>query len=88
MEIIYKGKKPELNVPYFGQQARYFKFFKECLKPYFKKFGIYTETHSGSNAKGFKYKRHTMLTQAINEDNLMKANYFKEYLYIIKGDIS
>lgn len=32
-------------------------------------------------------ERHTMLTNAANEDNLNKDKYFREYLYVIKGDL-
>ena len=34
---------------------------------------------------GFNYEmRHTMLTKATNEDNLLNEDYFREYLYVIK----
>ena len=32
--------------------------------------------------------RHTMLTDALYEDNLGKEDFFREYLYVIKGDIN
>lgn len=32
--------------------------------------------------------RHTMLTDAEYEDNLGKADFFREYLYVIRGDIN
>ena len=38
---------------------------------------------------GLNYEiRHTMLTDAEYEDNLGKDNFFREYLYVIKGDIN
>ena len=36
----------------------------------------------------FNYiKRHTMLVKSEYEDNLGKNEYFREYLYVIKGDL-
>ena len=32
--------------------------------------------------------RHTMLTDAEYEDNLGKETFFREYLYVIRGDIN
>lgn len=38
---------------------------------------------------GLNYEaRHTMLTDAFYEDNLGKETFFREYLYVIKGDIN
>ena len=38
---------------------------------------------------GLAYEaRHTMLTAAEYEDNLGKDDFFREYLYVIRGDIS
>ena len=35
---------------------------------------------------GFGYEqRHTMLTKATEEDNLLKEGFFREYLYVIKS---
>lgn len=39
MDIIYKGKKPELDLPYFGRQSRFFEFFEQCITPYLNKYG-------------------------------------------------
>lgn len=36
----------------------------------------------------FYEERHTMLTDAEYEDNLGKATFFREYLYIIKGNLN
>lgn len=36
----------------------------------------------------FYEQRHTMLTDAEYEDNLGKENFFREYLYVIKGDLN
>ena len=35
---------------------------------------------------GIEFIRHTMLTDAEYEDNLGKVNFFREYVYVIKGD--
>ena len=32
--------------------------------------------------------RHTMLTDAEYEDNLGKETFFREYLYVIRGDVN
>ena len=32
-------------------------------------------------------ERHTMLTDAEYEDNLGKVDFFREYLYVIRGDL-
>ena len=36
---------------------------------------------------GLNYERHTMTTSSEYEDNLGKESFFREYLYIIKGEI-
>ena len=36
----------------------------------------------------FYEERHTMLTDAEYEDNLGKEDYFREYVYVIKGDVN
>ncbi len=55
MDIILKGSKPVLNMPYFGRQARFFDFFSKCIEPLLKEGGIYAETNSGSIANIFQF---------------------------------
>ncbi len=57
MDIILKGKKPLLDIEYFGQQSRFFEFFDKCISPLIKEGGIYAETNSGSNANAFMFAR-------------------------------
>lgn len=57
MDIIYQGKKPRLDLPYFGKQARFFEFFKHCITPYLPVDGIYAETNSGSVNNAFEFAR-------------------------------
>lgn len=57
MDIVYNGKKPELDMPYFGRQSRYFEFFKECIEPYLNDTGIYAETNSGSVSNIYSFAK-------------------------------
>ena len=57
MDIIYEGKEPELNMPYFGKQARYFEFFRDCITPFLPPNGVYAETNSGSISNAFEFAK-------------------------------
>lgn len=57
MDIVLKGKKPELDFPYFGRQARFYEFFEACISPLMSEGGIYAETNSGSNSNGYKFAK-------------------------------
>ncbi len=57
MDILYDGNKPELDLPYFGKQARFFEFFKKCITPYLPINGIYAETNSGSVSNAFEFAK-------------------------------
>lgn len=57
MDIILKGKKPELNIEYFGQQARFFEFFEKVVDQLLQGKGIYAETNSGSNANAYMFAK-------------------------------
>ena len=57
MDIMLKGKKPELDFPYFGRQARFYDFFESCVEPLMSEGGIYAETNSGSNANGYRFAK-------------------------------
>ena len=57
MDIIYKGKKPELDLPYFGRQSRFFEFFEQCITPYLNKYGKYGETNSGSVSNAYRFAK-------------------------------
>lgn len=57
MDIILKGKKPELDLPYFGRQSRFYEFFEACVEPLMSKHGIYAETNSGSNSNIYKFAK-------------------------------
>ena len=57
MDIILKTKKPELDLPYFGRQSRFFEFFDRCVEPLMSKDGIYAETNSGSVSNLYKFAK-------------------------------
>ena len=57
MDIILKGKKPVLDLPYFGRQSRFFEFFDKCISPLMSENGIYAETNSGSNSNIFMFAK-------------------------------
>ncbi len=57
MDIILKGQKPILDLPYFGRQSRFFEFFDKCITPLMSKNGIYAETNSGSNSNIFMFAK-------------------------------
>ncbi len=57
MNIILKGKKPVLDLPYFGRQSRFFDFFDKCITPLMSEGGIYAETNSGSNSNIFMFAK-------------------------------
>lgn len=57
MDIILKGTKPELDLPYFGRQSRFFDFFDACVSPLMSEGGIYAETNSGSNSNIYKFAK-------------------------------
>jgi len=68
MDIFYKGKKPELDMPYFGRQSRFFDFFYKCIEPLLEKDGVYAETNSGSvsNAYMFAKKGYKVITNDVS----------------------
>lgn len=76
MDIIYEGKKPELDMPYFGRQSRYFEFFRQCIEPYLTNTGIYAETNSGSvsNAYAMAKLGHKVIINDISEYSNCIAN--------------
>lgn len=57
MDIIYEGKEPELCVPYFGQQSRFFKFFYDVISKYIGSGCVYAETNSGSNGNAYMFAK-------------------------------
>lgn len=57
MDIFYKGKKPELDMPYFGRQSRFFDFFDKCIEPLLEKDGVYAETNSGSVSNAYMFAK-------------------------------
>ena len=57
MDIILKAKKPELDLPYFGRQSRFFEFFDNCISPLMSKNGIYAETNSGSVSNLYRFAK-------------------------------
>lgn len=57
MDIILKGTKPELDLPYFGRQSRFFEFFDACVTPLMSERGIYAETNSGSNSNIYRFAK-------------------------------
>lgn len=57
MDIILKGKKPILDLPYFGRQSRFFEFFDKCVTPLIGENGVYAETNSGSNSNIFMFAK-------------------------------
>ena len=68
MDIVLKGKKPELDLPYFGRQSRFYEFFEKCIDPLMSEGGIYAETNSGSvsNAYQFAKKGYKVITNDIS----------------------
>ena len=57
MDIVLKGKKPELDFPYFGRQSRFYEFFEKCVSKYMTDGGIYAETNSGSNSNVYMFAK-------------------------------
>ena len=57
MDIILKAKKPELDLPYFGRQSRFYEFFEKCIEPLMSENGIYAETNSGSVSNAYKFAK-------------------------------
>ena len=55
--FIDKGIKPELDMPYYGRQARVFEFFKEVVGQTIKPGMVYAETNSGSMANAFAFAK-------------------------------
>lgn len=55
MDIVLKGKKTKLDMPYFGRQSRFFDFFDKCITPLMSENGIYAETNSGSNSNIYMF---------------------------------
>ena len=69
MDIIYKGGESVVKIPYFGQQARFFKFFYDTISPYLNKYNTYAETNSGSNSNAFQFanKGHKVIINDVGE---------------------
>lgn len=69
MDIIMQGKKPEVNIEYFGQQSRFYDFFKEIIEPLLGKAGIYAETNSGSNCNAYMFAKrgYKVITNDVSE---------------------
>ena len=57
MDIILKGKKSDIQIEYFGQQSRFFKFFEMVVDQLLDGKGIYAETNSGSNGNAFMFAK-------------------------------
>lgn len=90
MDIVLKGKEPEVQVEYFGQQSRFFEFFEKIVDDLLKGKGIYAETNSGSNGNAFMYakKGYSVITndaseysysvaKAILSDDIPESNFPK-----------
>ena len=69
MDIILKGKKPELKIEYFGQQSRFFEFFVQIVDGLLDGKGVYAETNSGSNGNAYMYakKGYQVITNDVSE---------------------
>ena len=93
MDIIYKGRKPEVNIEYFGQQARFYEFFETIVDGLLDGKGIYAETNSGSNANAYMFakKGYDVITndaseysysvaKAILSDDVLNTNNVDNYL--------
>ena len=76
MDIIMKSEKPEVNIEYFGQQSRFFKFFEMVVDDLLHGKGIYAETNSGSNGNAFMYakKGYKVITNDASEYSYSVAN--------------
>ena len=76
MDIIMKSEKPEVNIEYFGQQSRFFKFFETIVDDLLHGNGIYAETNSGSNGNAFMYakKGYKVITNDASEYSYSVAN--------------
>ena len=76
MDIIYKGGESVVKIPYFGQQARFFKFFYDIISPYLTKYNTYAETNSGSNSNIFQFaeKGHNVIVNDAGEYSNCVAN--------------
>ena len=76
MDIIMKSEKPEVNIEYFGQQSRFFKFFEMIVDDLLHGNGIYAETNSGSNGNAFMYakKGYQVITNDASEYSYSVAN--------------
>lgn len=90
MDIVLKGKKPELDFPYFGRQARFYDFFEKCVDMYMEDGGIYAETNSGSNAniymfakKGYKVIANDL---SVYSNSIAKAVFTDEKPSFIDSD--
>lgn len=90
VDIVLKGKEPEVQVEYFGQQSRFFEFFEKIVDDLLKGKGIYAETNSGSNGNAFMYakKGYSVITndaseysysvaKAILSDDIPESNFPK-----------
>ena len=57
MDIIMQGRQPEIDIEYFGQQSRFYEFFKKTIEPLLSENGIYAETNSGSNGNAYMFAK-------------------------------
>ena len=76
MDIVLKSEKPEIDIEYFGQQSRFFKFFETIVDSLLNGEGIYAETNSGSNVNAFMFakKGYKVITNDISEYSFSVAN--------------
>lgn len=88
MDIILKAKKPELDLPYFGRQSRFYEFFEKCIDPLMSENGIYAETNSGSVSNAYKFakKGYRVITNDISiySNSIAKAVLSNDSPDIIK----
>lgn len=57
MDLLLKGKKSELDMPYFGRQARFFDFFYKVVSELCPPGSVYAETNSGSISNAYMFAK-------------------------------
>jgi adenine-specific DNA methylase len=57
MDLILRGKKPELDMPYFGRQSRFFDFFYKIVSELCPSGSVYAETNSGSVSNAYMFAK-------------------------------
>jgi len=69
VDIILKGQKSDIQIEYFGQQSRFFKFFEKVVDELLEGKGIYAETNSGSNGNAYMFakKGYDVITNDVSE---------------------